>query len=69
MPPVGAGSSQREDSPAHRHHHRTHAKNPNKNDAELLGQALEGGRATLEPPLQHLPCQECDSRSRHLIEL
>ncbi len=34
-----------------------------------LGRALEGGRATFGPPLQHRPYQEHNSQARQLIEM
>ena len=68
MPTVGAGSSQREDSPArrlHRHHgipcalHASHLwESMVFITPRWLGRALARGRATFGPPLQHRPYRD-----------
>ena len=60
MPTVGAGSSQREDFPAHRlpAHTIQGLGNAHLYAMAWLGRVLAGGRATFGPPLQPLPYQD-----------
>ena len=63
MPPVGAGSSQREDSPARPPSAPIGAYRPGARQRPFIRHGLvregaRGGRATFGPPLQHRPYQD-----------